>query len=39
MEKTTKKLLCETFYKMFKSETLPNLDMEDFIVMWLALAD
>ena len=39
MEKTAKKLLCETFFKMFKSESLPNLDMEDFIAMWQALAD
>jgi hypothetical protein len=39
MEKTAEKLLCETFYKMFKSESLPNLDMEDFIAMWQALAD
>jgi hypothetical protein len=34
-----KKLLCETFYKMFKSEALPNLDMDDFIAMWQTLAD
>jgi len=39
MEKTTNKLLCETFFKMFKTEALPNLDMEDFIAMWQALAD
>jgi hypothetical protein len=39
MEKTVKKLLCETFFKMFKTEALPNLDMEDFIAMWQALAD
>jgi hypothetical protein len=39
MGKTTKILLCETFFKMFKSESLPNLDMEDFIAMWQALAD
>jgi len=38
-EITTKKLLCEAMYKMFKNEALPNLDMEDFIVMWQALAD
>jgi hypothetical protein len=38
-EITTKKLLCETFYKMFKTEALPNLDMEDFIAMWQSLAD
>ena len=38
-EITTKKLLCETFFKMFKTEALPNLDMEDFIAMWQALAD
>ena len=39
MEKTAKKLLCETMFKMFKTECLPNLDMEDFITMWKALAD
>ena len=38
-EINTKKLLCETFYKMFKTEALPNLDMEDFIAMWQSLAD
>ena len=39
MEKTAEKLLCETMFKMFKSESLPNLDMEDFIAMWQSLAD
>jgi hypothetical protein len=39
MEKTAKKLLCQTFYMMFKSDALPSLDMDDFIVMWQALAD
>ena len=38
-EKTTKKLLSEAMFKMFKTESLPNLDMEDFITMWQALAD
>jgi len=38
-EITTKKLLCEAMFKMFKTEALPNLDMEDFIAMWQALAD
>lgn len=32
-------MLRETMYKMFKNDTLPYLDMEDFIVMWQALAD
>jgi hypothetical protein len=39
MEKTAKTLLCETMFKMFKTDFLPNLDMEDFIVMWKALAE
>ena len=39
MEKTAKKFLCETMYKMFKDDYLPHLDMEDFIAMWQALAD
>jgi len=38
-KKTTLKLLCETFFRMFKDQTLPNIDMEDFIAMWQALAD
>lgn len=32
-------MLRDTMYRMFKNETLPYLDMEDFIVMWEALAD
>jgi hypothetical protein len=36
--KTSKKLLCETMFKMFKDDYLPHLDMEDFIVMWQSLA-
>jgi hypothetical protein len=39
MEKTAKKFLCETMYKMFKDDNLPHLDMEDFIVMWQSLSD
>lgn len=38
-EITIKTLLCEAMFKMFKTEALPNLDMEDFITMWQALAD
>jgi hypothetical protein len=38
-EITTKKLLCETFFRMFKTQALPNLDMDDFVSMWQALAD
>jgi hypothetical protein len=38
-EINTKKLLCEVMFKMFKTETLPNLDMDDFIAMWQTLAD
>jgi hypothetical protein len=34
-----KEMLCQTMYVMFKDNHLPYLDMEDFIVMWQALAD
>ena len=36
---THKEMLRTTMYKMFKDNYLPNLDMEDFIVMWRALAE
>ncbi len=36
---THKEMLCATMFKMFKDNYLPNLDMEDFIVMWRALAE
>jgi hypothetical protein len=36
---THKEMLRGTMYKMFKDNYLPNLDMEDFIVMWRALAE
>ena len=36
---TAKEMLCQTMYVMFKDNHLPYLDMEDFIVMWQALAD
>jgi len=40
MEKITPRtMLCRTMYKMFKDNHLEYLDMEDFIVMWQALAD
>ena len=39
MGKTTEKMLCETMFKMFKDDYLPNLDMEDYITMWQSLAD
>lgn len=32
-------MLCDTMFRMFKSGTLPYLDMEDFIVMWQSLAE
>lgn len=32
-------MLRNTMYAMFKDNHLPYLDMEDFIVMWQALAD
>lgn len=34
-----KEFFRETMYKMFKDNVLPKLDMEDFLVMWKALAD
>jgi hypothetical protein len=37
--KTAKNLLCETMFKMFKNDALPNLDMEDFLAMWQTLAN
>jgi hypothetical protein len=37
--KTAKTLLCKTMFKMFKDDYLPHLDMEDYIVMWRALAE
>jgi hypothetical protein len=36
---TAKEMLCQTMYVMFKDNHLPYLDMEDFIVMWQALAE
>lgn len=38
-KETTHKLLRETFFRMFKTQALPNLNMEDFVTMWQALAD
>ena len=38
-KETTLQLLRETFFRMFKSQALPNLDMEDFIAMWQTLAE
>lgn len=32
-------MLRKAMYRMFKNDTIPYLDMEDFIVMWQALAD
>ena len=32
-------MLRETMYRMFKDDTLPHLDMEDFILMWQTLAE
>jgi hypothetical protein len=29
----------DTMYRMFKNDTLPYLDMEDFLIMWETLAD
>ena len=36
---THKGMLRETMYKMFKNNHLPNIDMEDFLVMWQSLAN
>jgi hypothetical protein len=36
---THRRMLRDTMYRMFKNNTLPHLDMEDFILMWEALAD
>ena len=33
------RMLRDTMYCMFKNDTLPYLDMEDFIIMWETLAD
>ena len=38
-EITKTRMLRETMYLMFKNDTLPYLDMEDFIIMWETLAD
>lgn len=38
-KQTTLKLLRETFFRMFKTQALPNLDMEDFVAMWQTLAE
>lgn len=32
-------LLCQVMYEMYRTGNLPNLDMEDFMVMWKALMD
>lgn len=36
---THRRMLRDTMYRMFKNNTLPYLDMEDFILMWETLAD
>lgn len=33
------RMLRDTMYRMFKNDTLPYLDMEDFLIMWETLAD
>jgi hypothetical protein len=38
-EVTKTRMLKDTMYRMFKNDTLPYLDMEDFILMWETLAD
>ena len=40
MSEITKTIMFrDTMYRMFKNDTLPYLDMEDFIIMWETLAD
>jgi len=39
MKVTKIRMLRETMYRMFKNDTLPYLDMEDFILMWETLAN
>jgi hypothetical protein len=34
-----KEMLRANMYRMFKDDTIPYADMEDFVVMWQALAD
>lgn len=36
---TKKEMLRDTMYRMFKGDTIPFADMEDFVAMWSALAD
>jgi hypothetical protein len=36
---TKKEMLRDTMYRMFKGDTIPFADMDDFIAMWNALAD
>jgi hypothetical protein len=38
-EVTKTRMLRDTMYRMFKNNTLPYLDMEDFLLMWETLAD
>ena len=38
-EVTKTRMLRDTMYRMFKNDTLPYLDMEDFLIMWETLAD
>jgi hypothetical protein len=38
-EITKTRMLRDTMYRMFKNDTLPYLDMEDFLIMWETLAD
>lgn len=38
-EISKERMLRDTMYRMFKSNALPYLDMEDFILMWEALAN
>jgi hypothetical protein len=38
-EITKTRMLRDTMYRMFKNDTLPYLDMEDFLMMWETLAD
>jgi len=36
---TKKEMLRDTMFRMFKGDTIPFADMDDFVMMWSALAD
>jgi len=36
---TKKEMLRDNMYRMYKGDTIPFADMDDFVTMWKALAD